>query len=70
MYSHINKWLEWFGGNVKGFHSYQYYTGNEYIDLERYTLGMPKKLWIYVKFLDTFFRTNSSHLLLFQFPFD
>ena len=26
--------------------------------------------WIYVKFLDTFFRTNSSHLLLFQFPFD
>lgn len=44
MYSHINKWLEWFGGNVKGFHSYQYYTGNEYIDLERYTLGMPKKL--------------------------
>ena len=29
-----------------------------------------KKIWIYVKFLDTFFRTNSSHLLLFQFPFD
>lgn len=44
MYSSINTWLEWFAGNVKGFHEYQYYTGNEYIDLERYTLGMPKKL--------------------------
>ena len=33
-------------------------------------LGTNKDEWIYVKFLDTFFRTNSSHLLLFQFPFD
>lgn len=44
MYGHINAWLEWFTSKVKGFHDYQYYTGNEYIDLERYTLGMPKKL--------------------------
>lgn len=44
MYKYINIWLEWFSSKVKGFHDYQYYTGNEYIDLERYTLGMPKKL--------------------------
>ncbi len=43
MYSHMNAWLEWYSGNVKDFHNYQYYTGNEYIDMERYTLGMPKK---------------------------
>lgn len=43
MYGYMNQWLDWFKSNVKGFHEYQYYTGNEYIDLERYTLGMPKK---------------------------
>ncbi len=43
MYSYMNSWLDWYAGNVKDFHSYQYYTGNEYIDMERYTLGMPKK---------------------------
>ena len=42
MYSYMNSWLDWYAGNVKDFHSYQYYTGNEYIDMERYTLGMPK----------------------------
>jgi len=43
MYSYIYDWMSWFKGNVKGFHDYQYYTGTEYIALERYTLGMPKK---------------------------
>lgn len=43
-YKYINSWLEWYIGNVKDFHKYEYYNGKEYVYLERYSLGMPKKL--------------------------
>ena len=44
--SHIDEWLEWYQGDVEGFHSYRVYNRmGGYEDLEhRYSMGMAKKL--------------------------
>ncbi|QIK70847.1 phage portal protein [Erysipelothrix sp. HDW6C] len=36
-------WLSWYQGNVKDFHSFNAYNGEEWVDRERLTLGMAKK---------------------------
>lgn len=35
-------WLSWYRGKVIGFHNYRIYNGNNFLDLTRKTLGMPK----------------------------
>ena len=35
-------WLSWYRGNVRGFHNYRIYNGQNYLDLERKSLKMPK----------------------------
>lgn len=43
-YSHIDKWLEWYQGEVRSFHRYKVYNGSVMVDQERYRLGMAKKV--------------------------
>lgn len=43
-YTLINKWKQWYEGNVKDFHNYTVYNGIESMDCRRYSVGMAKKV--------------------------
>ena len=43
-YSHIDKWLDWYQGDVPKFHTYKVYNGMVTTEHKRYRLGMAKKL--------------------------
>lgn len=43
-YKHINTWMSWYVGEVKSFHNYTVYTGQNKIQCKRYTMGMAKKV--------------------------
>lgn len=43
-YTTVENWLRWYQGKVKSFHNYTVYNGKEKIQVERYSLGMPKKV--------------------------
>lgn len=43
-YDKVDEWKSWYQGNVKGFHRYKGYNGCEWVDKERVTLGMAKKV--------------------------
>lgn len=43
-YSMINTWKSWYDGNVKNFHDYQVFNGQNRVQCRRYTLGMGKKV--------------------------
>ena len=40
---YIKHWLDWYTGKVKKFHSYTIYNGKKQIQMERMSLGMPKR---------------------------
>lgn len=43
-YDHIEKWKEWYKGNVTHFHDYTVYTGQRKVNCHRFSLGMAKKV--------------------------
>lgn len=43
-YGMIDTWKSWYDGNVKNFHDYQVFNGQDYVQCRRYTLGMGKKV--------------------------
>ncbi len=42
--SHIDKWLEWYQGDVEKFHKYKIYNGSVMTLHDRYRMGMAKKI--------------------------
>ena len=42
--SMTNTWYEWYKGFVKKFHRYQVYNDGQYLDLDKLSLGMAKKV--------------------------
>lgn len=43
-YTQVSVWKSWYQGNVKGFHRYKRYNGHDWVNCERVTLGMGKKV--------------------------
>lgn len=43
-YGYINDWRSWYEGKIKSFHNYTMYNGKQQVMLERYSLGMAKKV--------------------------
>lgn len=43
-YSHIDKWLDWYQGDVENFHTYKVYNGMTTTKQKRYRLNMAKKV--------------------------
>ena len=43
-YTQVSAWKSWYQGNVKGFHRYKRYNGHEWVNCDRVTLGMGKKV--------------------------
>lgn len=43
-YSQIGVWKSWYDGNVKAFHSFCVFNGQNNVSCRRYTLGMAKKV--------------------------
>lgn len=43
-YSHINAWYNWYRSKVDEFRKYQIYNGYQFVNKERFTLGMPKQV--------------------------
>lgn len=43
-YNEIEKWRSWYIANVKRFHRYRVYTGKNYVNCKRLSLGMAKKV--------------------------
>lgn len=43
-YGYINDWRSWYEGKIKSFHNYTMYNGKQRVMLERYSLGMAKKV--------------------------
>ena len=43
-YTNIGVWKNWYDGEVKNFHQYKVYNGQEHVKRHRYTMGMAKKV--------------------------
>lgn len=43
-YTQVSSWKSWYQGNVKGFHRYKRYNGHDWVNCDRVTLGMGKKV--------------------------
>lgn len=43
-YTKIGVWKSWYDGNVKDFHNFQVFNGQNRVKCRRYTLGMGKKV--------------------------
>ena len=43
-YTNIGVWKNWYDGDVKNFHQYKVYNGQEHVKRHRYTMGMAKKV--------------------------
>lgn len=43
-YDLIRVWKSWYDGKVKDFHKYSVYNGIEYVECDRYSVGMGKKV--------------------------
>lgn len=43
-YTQVGVWKSWYQGNVKGFHRYKRYNGHDWVNCDRVTLGMGKKV--------------------------
>lgn len=43
-YSWIDNWRSWYDGNVKSFHNYTIFNGQNKVRCRRYTMGMAKKV--------------------------
>lgn len=42
--SYVQEWLQWYRGDVMGFHQYQLYNGDETMNVKRKTLQMAKQV--------------------------
>ena len=42
--SYVQEWLSWYRGDVMGFHQYQLYNGDEWMNVKRKTLQMAKQI--------------------------
>ena len=42
-YGYINSWYNWYRNKVDTFRKYKIYNGYQFVDKERFTLGMPKQ---------------------------
>ena len=42
-YDTIENWKEWYESDVKSFHTYRVYNGQEMLNMHRYSIGMAKK---------------------------
>ena len=40
----VDVWQSWYTGKVNSFHKYRLYNGSKFVNLERYSLGMAKKV--------------------------
>lgn len=43
-YDQIDMWKSWYDGNVKSFHNYRVFNGQNHVNCHRYTLNMGKKV--------------------------
>lgn len=43
-YSNVGVWKSWYTGKVKGFHRYRSYNGHKWVNRDRASLGMGKKV--------------------------
>lgn len=43
-YDHIGVWKSWYEGEVKDFHRYKVFNGQNHVQCRRYTMGMAKKV--------------------------
>lgn len=43
-YDHIGVWKSWYEGEVKDFHCYKVFNGQNHVQCRRYTMGMAKKV--------------------------
>lgn len=43
-YDQVRVWRSWYDGAVADFHKYKVYTGAAYVDCQRYSMGMGKKV--------------------------
>lgn len=43
-YTQVSVWKSWYQGNVKNFHRYKRYNGHDWVNCDRVTLGMGKKV--------------------------
>ncbi len=43
-YTYIAQWDSWYRGNVKGFHTFQVFTGQGHVKCRRFTMNMGKKV--------------------------
>ena len=43
-YNHINEWYNWYRNKVDSFRKYNIYNGYQFVEKERFTLGMPKQV--------------------------
>jgi len=43
-YARIDVWKSWYDGNVRGFHNFKVFNGQNHVQCRRYTLGMGKKV--------------------------
>lgn len=41
--SYVEQWLQWYKGKVDKFHPYYIYTGQKFVPMTRFSLGMAKK---------------------------
>lgn len=40
----VDVWQSWYTGKVNSFHKYKFYNGSKFVRLERYSVGMAKKV--------------------------
>lgn len=43
-YTRIGVWKDWYDGNVRSFHNFQVFNGQNRVECRRYTMGMAKKV--------------------------
>lgn len=43
-YTLVENWRSWYKGNVKKFHNYRIWTGQQHVNCQRYSLGIAKKV--------------------------
>ena len=43
-YTTIGIWKSWYEGEVKDFHRYKVFNGQNHVQCRRYTMGMAKKV--------------------------
>lgn len=65
-YNLVDVWKSWYKGKVADFHNYKVYNGEEYVKMEKYTMGMAKTVsedWAnYIFNNDTVIRVENDNI--------